>query len=88
MRLYDAYGDYVRNWRENLEDAAACGIIQNSSSLITILRVNLHQVLLHEALLRAGGPNHRLQSSTPLSAPNMDKQDEASWSAAINFCAA
>lgn len=49
--------------------------------------VNLHQVLLHEALLRVGKPDRRLQSSTPLSAPNMEKQDEASWSAAIDFYA-
>lgn len=50
--------------------------------------VNLHQVLLHEALLRAGKPDRRLQSSTPLSAPDMDKRDEANWSAAVNFYAA
>jgi hypothetical protein len=50
--------------------------------------VNLHQVLLHEALLRAGSPDRRLQSSTALSAPNMDKQDEANWSAAVSFYAA
>lgn len=48
--------------------------------------VNLHQVLLHEALL-AGKPDRRVQNSTPLSAPNMDKQDEVNWNAAVNFYA-
>ncbi|HZS61580.1 MAG TPA: hypothetical protein VFA43_20060 [Gemmatimonadaceae bacterium] len=50
--------------------------------------VNLHQVLLHEALLRAGKADRRLQSSALLSARNMDKRDEADWSATVNAYAA
>ena len=50
--------------------------------------INLHQVLLHEGLLREGKPDRRLESGTPLSAPDMDKRDEANWNAAVNFYAA
>src|SRR5271170_1598757 len=50
--------------------------------------VNLHQVLLHEAKLRAGKPNRQLQRAPPLSAAGMSKQDEANWNAAVSFYAA
>jgi hypothetical protein len=50
--------------------------------------VNLHQILFHEAWLRAGKPDRRLQSATPLSAAGMSKQDEADWNAAVSFYAA
>jgi hypothetical protein len=50
--------------------------------------VNLHQVLLNEAWLRAGKPDRRLQSAPPLSAAGMSKQDEGDWNAAVNFYAA
>ena len=50
--------------------------------------VNLHQVLLHEAKLRASKPDRGLQSATPLSAVGMGKQDEADWNAAVSFYAA
>jgi hypothetical protein len=50
--------------------------------------VNLHQVLFHEAWLRAGKPNRQLQSAPPLSAAGMSKQDEADWNAALSFYAA
>lgn len=49
--------------------------------------VNLHQILLHEALLRAGKSDRRLQSSTPLSALHMSKGDEDKWNAAVSFYA-
>lgn len=50
--------------------------------------VNLHQVLFHEAKLRAGKPDRGLQSAPPLSAVGMSKQDEADWNAAVSFYAA
>ena len=50
--------------------------------------VNLHQVLFHEAKLRAGTPDRQLQSAAPLSAAGMSKQDEADWNAAVSFYAA
>jgi hypothetical protein len=50
--------------------------------------VNLHQVVLHEACLRAGKPDRRLQSAPALSARDMSKQDEADWNAAVRFYAA
>lgn len=50
--------------------------------------VNLHQVLFHEALLRTGKPDRRLQSNTPLAAPQMSKQEKGEWNAAITFYAA
>jgi len=50
--------------------------------------VNLHQVLFHEALLRAGKPDRRLQSNTPLTDPRMTEQEKADWNAAIAFYAA
>jgi len=50
--------------------------------------VNLHQVLLHEALLRAAKADRRLQSTDLLSATQMSKRDEADWNAAIDFYAA
>jgi hypothetical protein len=50
--------------------------------------VNLHQVLFHEAKLRAGKPERGLQSAPPLSAAGMSKQDEANWNAAVSFYAA
>jgi hypothetical protein len=46
--------------------------------------VNLHQVLLHEALLRVGKPDRRLQSTMPLSAMGMTDADKAAWNAAID----
>lgn len=49
--------------------------------------VNLHQALFHEALLRAGGPDRRLQSSAPLSAAEMSDAEKAVWSAAVDFYA-
>lgn len=50
--------------------------------------VNLHQVLFHEALLRGRKPDRRLQSNTPLAAPQMSKQEKGEWNAAITFYAA
>lgn len=50
--------------------------------------VNLHQVLFHEAKLRAGKPDRGLQSARRLSAEGMSKQDEADWNAAVSFYAA
>jgi hypothetical protein len=50
--------------------------------------VNLHQVLFHEAWLRAGKPNRQVQSAPPLSAAGMSKQDEANWDTAVRFYAA
>ncbi|HKF51399.1 MAG TPA: hypothetical protein VKB26_03740, partial [Candidatus Acidoferrales bacterium] len=47
--------------------------------------VNLHQVLFHEALLRAGKPDRRLQSNTPLTDPQMTEQEKADWNAAVAF---
>lgn len=50
--------------------------------------VNLHQVLFHEALLRAGKPDRRLQSNTALAAPEVSEQEKAEWNAAITFYSA
>jgi hypothetical protein len=50
--------------------------------------VNLHQVLFHEAKLRAGKPDRGLQSAPPLAAAGIGKQDEADWNAAVSFYAA
>ena len=50
--------------------------------------VNLHQVLFHEAKLRAGRPERGLQSAAPLSAAGLNKQEEADWNAAVSFYAA
>ncbi|HEV2421739.1 MAG TPA: hypothetical protein VGS59_08535 [Candidatus Acidoferrales bacterium] len=47
--------------------------------------VNLHQLLFHEALLRAGKPDRRLQSNTPLGDPDMTEQEKADWSDAVAF---
>jgi hypothetical protein len=49
--------------------------------------VNLHQVLFHEALLRIGKPDRRLQSTEPLAALQMIDQEKAEWNAAIAFYA-
>ncbi|HKF51332.1 MAG TPA: hypothetical protein VKB26_03395 [Candidatus Acidoferrales bacterium] len=49
--------------------------------------VNLHQVLFHEALLRAGKPDRRLQSNMPLADPQMTEQEKADWNAAVAFYA-
>ena len=50
--------------------------------------VNLHQVLFHEAKLRAGKPDRLLQSAAPLSAVGMSKRNAADWNAAVRFYAA
>jgi hypothetical protein len=50
--------------------------------------VNLHQTLLEEALLRAGKPDRRLQSTTPLTASQMSSLEESNWNAAVTFYAA
>ncbi|HVI06593.1 MAG TPA: hypothetical protein VM711_10930 [Sphingomicrobium sp.] len=50
--------------------------------------VNLHQALFHEAKLRAGKPDRRVQSAPPLSAAGMSQPDEAAWNAAVGFYAA
>jgi hypothetical protein len=47
--------------------------------------VNLHQTLLEEALLRAGKPDRRLQSATPLAASQMSGPEVSSWNAAVTF---
>ena len=49
--------------------------------------VNLHQVLFHEALLRAGKPDRRLQSKVPLAADGMSEQEKIAWTNAIDFYA-
>jgi len=49
--------------------------------------VNLHQVLFHEALLRAGKPDRRLQSHLLLSADGMSEQEKTTWTAAVDFYA-
>lgn len=50
--------------------------------------VNLHQVLFHEAKLRAGKPDRLLQKAHPLSGAGMTRKDEADWNAAVAFYAA
>lgn len=50
--------------------------------------VNLDQVLVHEACLRAGKPNRMLENAAPLSATGMSKQEAADWNAAVSFYAA
>lgn len=50
--------------------------------------VNLHQVLLHEAWLRAGKRYRPLESAAPLSAADMSQHDDADWNAAVTFYAA
>ena len=47
--------------------------------------VNLHQVLFHEALVRIGKPDRRLQSNVSLAAPQMSEQDTAEWNTAVRF---
>ncbi|MGB6820802.1 MAG: hypothetical protein WBE21_01885 [Candidatus Acidiferrales bacterium] len=47
--------------------------------------VNLHQVLFHEALLRAGKPDRRLQSNVPLSAARMTEMENEDWNTALDF---
>lgn len=47
--------------------------------------INLHQVLLHEALLQGGKPYRGLQSSAPLSDSRLSQSDKAEWSAAVSF---
>jgi hypothetical protein len=49
--------------------------------------VNLHQVLLHEARLQVGKPDRPVESTPPLSAPGMSKEDQAAWDAAVSFYA-
>ena len=67
-----------------------CSILQHQRGLPLFdfhsnFWVNLHQVLFHEAKLRAGKPNRQLQSAPPLSAAGMSQQDEANWNAAVSF---
>ncbi len=50
--------------------------------------VNLDQVLLHEAWLRAGKPNRMVEDAPPLSATGMSNQEQAAWDAAVSFYAA
>lgn len=49
--------------------------------------VNLHQVLFHEAKLRAAKPDRTVQIVPALAAANMSHQDEADWNAAVSFYA-
>lgn len=49
--------------------------------------VNLHQTLLEEALLRAGKPDRRLQSTTPLVTSQMSSLEQSNWNAAVTFYA-
>lgn len=74
----------IREMQQSLASARTVPLFQFHSSFW----VNLHQVLFHEAKLRAGKPDRRLQSAPPLSAADMRKQDEADWNAAVSFYAA
>lgn len=47
--------------------------------------VNLHQCLVHEALLSLGKPDRRLQSSAPLTATGMSEKEESAWKNAVAF---
>lgn len=47
--------------------------------------INLHQLLFHEALVRIGKPDRRLQSNVPLDVSQMSQQEKAEWDAAIAF---
>ena len=49
--------------------------------------VNLHQCLVHEALLSLGKPDRRLQSSAPLAATGMNDKEESAWKNAVAFYA-
>lgn len=50
--------------------------------------VNLHQVLFHEAKLRAANPDRTVQITPALAAADMSQGDKASWNAAVSFYAA
>lgn len=41
--------------------------------------VNLHQCLVHEALLSLGKPDRRLQSTAPLTATGMNEKEASAW---------
>ena len=45
--------------------------------------VNLHQCLVHEALLSLGKPDRRLQSAAPLTAAGMNENEESAWKNAV-----
>lgn len=47
--------------------------------------VNLHQLLFHEALVRIGKPDRRLQSNVPLDGSQMNSREKAAWSGAVTF---
>ncbi|HXT85627.1 MAG TPA: hypothetical protein VN745_01265 [Verrucomicrobiae bacterium] len=47
--------------------------------------INLHQCLVHEALLKLGKPDRRLQSSVPLAATGMNDKEESAWKNAVSF---
>jgi hypothetical protein len=49
--------------------------------------VNLHQALFHEALLRMGKLDRRLQSNAPLISPQMGEREKAEWDAVVDFYA-
>ncbi len=49
--------------------------------------VNLHQCLVHQALLSLGKPDRRLQSSVPLIAAGMNENEESAWKTAVAFYA-
>lgn len=49
--------------------------------------VNLHQCLVHEALLNLGKPDRRLQSNTPLAATGMNEKEESAWKNSVSFYA-
>lgn len=50
--------------------------------------VNLHQVLFHEAKLRADKPDRGLEIASPLAGAGMSQQEAADWNAAVRFYAA
>lgn len=45
--------------------------------------VNLHQCLVHEALLSLGNPDRRLQTTAPLAATGMNENEESAWKNAV-----
>jgi hypothetical protein len=51
------------------------------------LLVNLHQTLFHEALLKQGRPDRRLQSTAPLSDANLTSDEKQAWNGAVAFYA-
>ena len=71
-----------------MPDAPQAAVTQALFDFHSAFWVNLHQVLIHEAWLKAGKPDRMLESAPPLSAPGMSTQEQAAWDAAVSFYAA